>query len=323
MPSLVTHYAMADTVYNSLPIKIQNKIDRPLYNVYSQSFDNFFYYNFFDLKKGDEIRSFGHIGHKLNTQLYLINIVKNIITLKLENAPKALAYLYGSINHYTMDATCHPHVYYKAGVFLKNNKETYKYRGKHTYVEKNIDAYYSLLLFKKPIYKLNIVNELLGNTTFSKSLITLMNKSFKDTYNKDNMGNYFVKSFNHSKKVISLLYMDRYGIKRNIYSFIDLFNRKNTPLKYYSLYIREPDVRCLNINKKEWNNPCDTTIKYHTSFIDLYNESVKKSLKIIKCVNDVLNGKKDINSLTKIIANISYRSGLPIENDKPIKYFEY
>lgn len=323
MPSIVTHHAFANDVYNKLSKDCQQNINKKTYEVFSQSFDYFFYYNFLDFKLGQTIRNIGKNGHRSNTQLYIFNIIKNIQKYHLENDPEALAYLYGTINHYTLDTICHPFIFYKTGCFYKKNKSTYKYRGMHTKMEKNIDAYYSKLCFKKPIYKLNINKDIIHNIKFSNNLKKLIDTVFKETYNKDNISHYFIKSYHNSKIVFSLFIKDYFGLKLLLYKFIDLFNRHNTPLKYYSFHIKKENITFLNLKKDSWCHPCDNNLIFEKSFIDLYNEAVDKSILIINEINKVLYENKDIKELINIVENLSYITGFPIEKNKPLKYFEY
>lgn len=318
MPSIITHHAFANTVLSKIDTITVNI---SIYNVFAQSFDYFFYYNFFDIKKGDSIRSFGHYCHKNNTKDYFVNLIKNIKEMHLENNQDALGYLYGSITHYVLDSIAHPYVYYKTGCFYKDDKETYKYRGKHTRMEKNLDAFFSKQYFKKMIYKLDIRNEIIGNAQFSPELINLMNKTFEDTYNKPNMATYYIKGYNFSKFVFKVFRQDKYGIKKAFYKFIDLFNKKNTPMIYYSNYIVNEDISYLNIEHKKWHHPCTNAV--HTeSFIDLYNNGIEKAIKLFKDIDKVLNEREDIKSL-KLIENLSYTTGLPLEKNKGFRYFEY
>ncbi|MGM9834619.1 MAG: zinc dependent phospholipase C family protein [Bacilli bacterium] len=320
MPSIVTHHSFANTVLN----KANNiNVNKDIYNVFAQSFDYFFYYNFFDFKNKSKIENFGHYCHKNKTQNYLINLIKNIKEMHLEENSDALGYLYGSITHYVLDTNCHPYIFYKTGCFDKGDKESYKYRGMHTKMEKHLDAFFSKQFFKKIIYKLNIRKEIIGNAKFSQELIDLLNKTFEDTYNKKNMAKYFIKSYNFSKFTYNVLCQDKYGIKRKIYKFVDFVARKRLPLFVdYSTYIRNEDISYLNIEHKPWHHPCNNEV-HNDSFLDLYNDSIIKALKIFKEVDKNLNEREDIEKITDIIEDLSYTTGLPLDKNRGFRYFEY
>ena len=323
MPSIVTHYSFASDVYKKLDFKTQERTDKETMEIFAQSFDYFFYYNFLDFKHGKSIRDIAKMAHRSNTQLYFINIVKYILNNNLQENKEVMGYLYGSLTHYTLDTICHPFIFFKTGVYYKNIKATFKYRGMHTKMEKNIDAYYSKAQFKKPLYKLNIVKEVIPRHKFSKDVLDTISWVYKETYNKENIGPFVKKAYKNARNLYRFFIQDKSGIKRKLYGLIDFFHRKGMVLKNYSFHIAAEDLRFLNLDKKHWCHPCDDSIISDASFLDLYNEALKKTVKIIKEINKVLYENQDIKSLVKVIDNASYITGLPIEKNKRLQFFEY
>lgn len=323
MPSIVTHYSFAKDVYKKLDLKTQERVDKETMEIFAQSFDYFFYYNFLSFKKGKAIRDLAKTTHRSNTQLYFINIVKYILKNNLQENKEVLGYLYGSLTHYTLDTICHPFVFFKTGVYYKNMSATAKYRGMHTKMEKNIDAYYSKVQFKKPLYKLKIVKEVIPRHTFSKEVLSTISWVYKETYNKENIGVYVNKAYKNTRNLYRFLIQDKSGIKRKLYSFIDFFNKKGMVFKNYSFHIVAEDLKFLNLDKKYWCHPCDDSIISDASFLDLYEDALNKTLKIIEEINKVLYEKQNIKSLVDVIENVSYITGLPIEKNKRLQFFEY
>ena len=118
-------------------------------------------------------------------------------------------------------------------------------------------------------------------------------------------------------KITSDLDIQYNGIKKGIYRFIDIFYKKRiSSASFYNI----EDVD-LNLNHKKWYHPC-TKEKYNTSLIDLYNNSLESVYKIINAVNLVLESKRNIDSLDKIIGNNSLINGLNCDEKRPLKYFE-
>ena len=68
------------------------------------------------------------------------------------------------------------------------------------------------------------------------------------------------------------------------------------------------------------SNPEET---YTYSIEDLYDISIKKCLKIFEEVYKVLYEKQDIDKLKKYIPNISYSTGLELDKNKRMQYFEF
>lgn len=151
-----------------------------------------------------------------------------------------------------------------------------------------------------------------------------MNKVYKETYNKDNIGIYYQKGVDNARLIYNIVINDRLGIKKSFYKLLDLIINKNKRyISTYSTYIKKPNLDYLNIKHKEWNNPSNPDIKSTKSFEDLFNESINKSIKIIKEVNKVLYENKPIKELLKYIPNLDYSTGLPIEESKQLRHFEY
>ena len=156
MPSIYTHTTFANDVYNKLNKDIQNTINekKEFYKMFSQSFDNLYYYNFLSLKKGKHIRNLAKYCHTHKTQEYILNIINYIKKNKLNNNNEVLCYLYGTINHYISDSTLHPYINYRTGRYFKERHEaTKKYIGIHTNTEIELDAYYYNLNTKKSFKK--------------------------------------------------------------------------------------------------------------------------------------------------------------------------
>ena len=177
MPSITTHFIQSEEVYKKFITDkiLLERLDKAIFknfinrNIFAQSHD-FLFYSLFNR----EIKSLGHYAHHHETQNYLLNIIKEIKTKKLENHPEIIAYLYGVITHYSLDTTCHPYIFYKTGVYRKNEKWTHKYRGEHNHIEKELDAIYYEKYFHRKYNKCNLNKEIIKNPVFSNELIQLI-----------------------------------------------------------------------------------------------------------------------------------------------------
>ena len=325
MPSITTHHFFSKELLNHLTedeLKRFNK-ELTIYHTFAQSHDYLFYYTF-NLKHFKEIKALGHYAHHHNTQDYIINIIKEIKDKKLEDNHQLIAYLYGSITHYCLDSICHPFIFYKTGVYRKNNKKYYKYRGEHNKIEKHLDAIYYEKYSNKKYNLCNINKEIIKKPIFNNELKNCIKEVYKKTYNKNNIDYFYTKGIKHAKIFNTLIVNDRFGIKKFIYKIIDfLTNHHWGYLSVYSTYIKKPNLNYLNLEHKEWNHPSIKELKYTHSFEDLYNNSLEKSLKIIREVNKVLYENKKIEDLLKVILNVDYATGLLINDTRKMDYFEY
>lgn len=324
MPSITTHHFFAQEVLNHMNKKEHKRIQKEetIYYTFAQSHDYLFYYTF-DLKNAKRIKELGHRAHHEETQNYLLNIIREIKENHLENNQQAVAYLYGSVTHYVLDATCHPYIFYKTGIFRKDNPSSRKYKGEHNHMEKDLDAIYYEKYTNKKYNKCNLNKEIIKNPLFSKELTNLITTVYKKTYNEDNIGFYYYKGIKHAKIINFLVINDYFGIKRAIYKTIDkITNKAFGCLSAYSTHIQKPNLEYLNNKHNTWNHPSNPNIKYKDSFEDLFNTSLKKAIKIIKELNQVLENKKEIEDIIKYIPNIDYATGMLIEESRRMDYFE-
>jgi len=327
MPSLITHDIFAKEVYNKLPSHIKDtfKQEKQIYQTFAQSHDYLFYYKSLNIRLTKKVNRLGKIGHRRNTQDYIINIIKLIQEYHLQLYQPDIAYLYGTITHYILDSTCHPFIFYKTGVYdsRKKIKSQKKYKGLHALMERSLDAYYYKKYYKKEYKLCNVSKEIIKNPKLSIDLITLINMAYKKTYNEDNVGIYYYKGIKNAKRIYSLFINDRHKIKYKIYSFIDKITKNK--LGYINAFSTSTPIieDYLNINHKEWNHPCIKEEIHNESFEDLYNIALDKCLIIFETIYQVLYENKNINTLKKVIPNVSYSTNLDLTKNKPMKYFEF
>ena len=316
MPSIYTHNIFANNVYAKLDEKIIKTFEnqKDIYDIFSQSFDFLFYYNFLSLFPGKKIRNFGRQCHRNNSKSYLLNIIDYIKKNELFKNEELLAYLYGSINHYTSDTTLHPYINYLSS--LPDNK-----KGMHNKIEFNIDAYYYEKINNKPFYKYNISKNLIKKTKFSKPLRKCLNIVFYNTYKVNNMGHIYEKSYNQSHLIFRLFMMDKYGLKKKIYNVLDLIPINiDFKFSYCSFHISTIDHTFLNKEKKTWYNIKDKTKSSNESWDELFIKAENKSINLITLCHEYFNNKISRKRITQEIENLSYANGLLITTkDKHFK----
>ena len=317
MPSIATHHVFADMVLKKLDDKVKNKFiqEIDIYHTFAQSHD-YLYYSF-----NKKIKKIGSLGHHTKTQAYLLNIVQEIIDKKLENNPECIAYLYGSITHYILDAVCHPYIFYKTGSYHKGDPDRLKYRNKHTHIEKQLDAIYYTMYYKKPYFTVNINKEIIKNPRFSEDLENLISDVYLKTYNYPNIGKIYQTCIKQAKFINRAFVNDRIGYKYSIAKFINKFTKSHP--EYYTTFIKEPIMDYLNAERKTWNHPCDKKETYNYSFNDLMRKSEEKTINIINKLHECIYKTKKVDSLKKVILELDYATGYDTSDDRIMKYFEY
>ncbi len=326
MPSSMTHdYFMSD-VYDKLSDDIKNRIILNDARTFSQGPDIFYFYNMGIGKKSDKYRKMGNFMHKNKVNLYFFNMIKYIRDNNLVSNKQCLSFLYGSIAHFVLDSTTHPFIFYKTGVFIKGVPSTYKYSGLHQEMEYFLDAYMIFQNEKREAKDFKMYNYLLNNDKLDKCTLELIDNTINDTYGYSDTCKIYEKCIKDMKRFYKLFNYDHYGIKRGIYSLVDVI----TPKKYirkkkFSFYLTHNSKRhYLNLEKNEWNHPCNLYETYNYSFIELYRIAINTCYNIITEVDKLLK-KKDISEedINLLFGNLSYVTGKDADNKIPMKFFEF
>ena len=298
MPSIVTHHLFAKEVADSINLKVNNN-----YYIFAQSHD-YLYYN-----HNKKYRKLAHEAHIKNTQKYILNIIKYIKDNHQTHNVNTLSYLYGVITHYVLDSTAHPYLFYKSGLKSSNHRE----------IERNIDSLIYEEKTNKPYRKLKISKSIIVRPLFTRNLMKCIDYAYSETYGINNISKIYLRSIREARILFNVVSYDRLGIKLSIYKLIDkLFKTKSYCL---STHIKGNELY-LNKEKNKWIHPCIKSKTYKSSFNDLYKNSIKKTIKIIEDINDYFNNIITLKELMKSIPNISYNTGLLIEDNKKMSYFE-
>lgn len=325
MPAIYTHYKFANDVMKKADKKISESLtlEKIYYKIFSQSFDNLFYYNFFLFQTNNKTQKLGSDAHITNVNLYFLNILKYMIDNNLRDNKILREYLFGSINHYVLDSTVHPYVYYKTGVYEKNDKTTYKYNGKHVRLEFMLDAYFYNEDTNKKYKDFDIAKNIVKKVKFDNELNNILDSVFFQTFNVANISKYYEKSYIHCNYIYKYVIFDKYGRKKALFSIYDIFqNNKTKAYKYNTTYIKTVDESILNLEHNIWYNPCNKKLVSEDSIIDLYNKAVEKACELITIAFCVLEGGEDLKVFLDKVGNNSYRTGLDIKSKKTMKYFE-
>jgi len=322
MPATITHAYFAKDLYEVLPEGITSKLDLGRVKMFAQSTDPIIFYNLLSLKPGKDLRKFQKYFHNHKSRDFFINLLEYVKKNKIDD-PDTYSFIVGFISHYVLDSTCHPYIIYKAGIFDRKNKDTYKYNGLHHFMEVFIDN--DLIKRRENVnpYKFNFTKFCFKTNKFSNDLNNTIDYAFDTTFNVKSMSKKYYKSLKQMKTALRLCRKDRFGIKKFFYKLFDTITPRSVfrfeCVSYH--YPLEDKHNYLNNNHTMWNNPADESIKSNESFVDLYLKSLENSRdKVIK-VFDYLNGK-DID-LNKVFLNESYSSGLDCDKEKELKYFEF
>jgi len=240
--------------------------------------------------------------HENKVKQYFETMIKYIKKNKLQDNSKVIGFLYGQLDHYILDITMHPLIYYMTEGLQKTSAI-----GPHGIIEMWIDDYTTKKFNKDEVKYYKNLN------LYNKVLKKLINDLYSKVYND---------------KFTYLKY--KYGIK--LINLFDLKVRHNT-MKIAPFLTRVLNIGdilyhknsnniepYLNLNKDIWYNP-ETGEKYNESFDELWEKSMEVSLETINDVNKYLYLDKPLNN-SYISNNISYSTGCPCEDGQSCQYIK-
>lgn len=238
--------------------------------------------------------------HSSNTSLffnYMINYIKNN---KLYNNSEVMAFLYAQLDHFILDITMHPFIYYMTENAFNNYKINL-----HSLVEMWLDKYFSLKYNKKQFDYYKKISFL------DNELKQLVNDLYSKVYN---ISDEYIK---YQKGMLYLKLFDTYIRHNNtLKPIVEIFNIGDI---LYNNNL-EDVFPFLNVSNKFWLNP-ETGEKSADSLFDLWHKSLVNSLETIEDVNNyIYNDKPLINAY--INDDLSYDTGLPCKNKQTYFYIK-
>ncbi len=321
MPLITTHTYFAQDLLPTLPKTLSQKLQEKqnVYTLFAQGFDPFLFYEFLKMKQQNLQYNF----HTHQTDLFFINFILNIKESQNIKNPYFLGALYGHLAHYVLDSTLHPFIIYQTGIYQKENKETKKYKGEHTRLEMQLDAYLYKQRNQKE-YKNFKIHQLISKEPFPIALIELLNATYEKTFNLKNLGNAYEKGCKKMYYAYKFLIEDAWGLKKGMYSFFDLLCPKSSN-KYstFSNHITYINIDYFNLEHKIWFNPwCDNETS-NASIFDLYEEAKKRALLLFKATDQFLNNKIALDDYKKILKDDDYTTGKSWTLKKELKHLKF
>lgn len=328
MPSSCTHNYFSIDVYNKLDRRIRKSIE-PCYNEYrmfSQGPDPYFFYDFHLSKKSKKVFKINAAMQHSHINEHFLSLINYINDNNYYSNPMVIAYLYGQICHYALDTMCHPYIVYYTGNYDRKKKETYKYNGLHEEMEYYIDCYFIKEREKISPSKYKVHRELFTSFKLNKELKDVIDKVVYNVYGFNDVSSIYYKSLRDMKLFYYIFNYDRFGIKKVIYSIMDVIcSNKFVKKKELSFHV-DPNSKLyyLNLKNKIWYHPCTRSESYDYSFKDLYKMAITRAIDIIKEVDGMLrSGKVDNKKIEFLFSDLDYGTGKDWHLALKPKYFRF
>lgn len=312
MPGFDTHYIFGVHSYRKMieDSIVKNAVNgnRAAYKLGLLGPDIFFYY-------ATEVvavrKNLGSIMHTTKTDVFFKNMIMYIDTHQGKAKEIAIAYLSGFLSHYTLDAMCHPYVYWMTDYLHKD----INYLEKHFVFESDIDISLLAMYVNKTPY------EFMKNTSFALNktemgvVCDMLYFAIRSTYHDSRISRPGIKMAIYSlQKEQRLIRMASEKANKIIGKVSEAFGDKRylAPFIPETTEVRNEDP--LNLKHKRWYNPWDTTKSSVDSVPQILNKAEKRFSLTMFLLDNYLspdvNKQSAYKSLVAFIGSKSYHSGL-------------
>lgn len=329
MPGYITHYLFGRQAL-SLPVVkesypnfrklIQNHAH--VFNIGTQGPDLFLYLLQSNLNSKKKL---GSIMHHTKSDVFFQTCLDYLSNANSNSIKDVFcAYFAGMLCHYTLDCYAHPYIYWKTGYRI-DKPDNLAYLAKHCQFESDLD--YAMLQrtcgclpskFKRDKY-----------IKLKEEDINLLSKALSETISKT----YYLHETAYttpSFMKLALKYMpykvhflnDKGGPKRKVIAAVEKKTIKSPILSSLFTVDHITDLDgVLNLNRSPWKNPWNLNTTYHTSFLELYKDSllvIGKRLHLLAAFYDSLSVLSSNYAKTTILkedlleelGDYSYNTGL-------------
>ena len=288
MPSYKTHSIHGESIFSKIDMFVQiQKEDLKIFCIGPDSLILTDYKTF----------SYQHAN---NTKDYFEYLLKLIKEKKLNDNKEVIAFLYGQIDHFVLDFTIHPLIFYMTSDLPKENRINH-----HGIVEMWIDEF---IMQKFGKNELNYYHKWIIK---SKELQTIINELYYKLFDCKRAG------IKYSFGITSTILFDIL-VRNNLLHLMKPLNKivNIGDITYHDDISRS--LPFINMENSNWYNPF-TKEEMALSFMDLWEIASSRSLEMINDVNNYLYYDKNLSNHW-ILDNTSYNTGLPCENGQKLQY---
>ncbi len=311
MADFYMHHLFALDVSGS----IKRPLDQDLVLIGAQGPDPF-YFNVFE-KTGASSRVLADAMHEKKID----KMLSFMITRASEsNDQKLISYVIGFISHVILDQTIHPYVYHYSGLYKPKKPKVGHHRGLHMRFERRIDL--EMIKHREQIAprRKKGLSKIIPKTEIPESIQKMFKDLSSSIYDITGGGDHFTKGIRWMRFVIKTLVADRLGLKRAIFSVIDLFNRRHELfLADFSYAASTKGIDYLNLGHHPWQHPV-TGETHHLSVFDLYDLAIKRFDALMETLGPCLFDG-DCVHIGDAIENRSLNSGMLEGDDQTMSYF--
>lgn len=310
MPNIITHVLFSQDVRknvknNEIVAILERNI--PLYEIGANGPDFLFFSHAmpWESYKSHALNRLGSNMHAHKINAFYREAIDCVARQTVTDVRKdMMAYLFGHLCHWALDMVAHPYIFYRTGN-CRGKSASYHHR-----MESMIDAI--VLKQKRGIdindwHSYDICN---FDEDMLKAIARIYVPCAKQVYGMDIKVHDLRETLHSWKDVQKLLYDPKGRRYKTIRTFEGVLRQKwkisgnIVPSQIDERY----DV--MNLKKRFWLHPCDSSISSNASFYDLYDEAITIALQVIECAYACIVDGQDVETLCDILKDRAYDTGM-------------
>jgi len=280
MPAVVSHYLLAERIYNVLlEFQPQLALDHTAFIWGASGPDIFFLHRVMPYQKGRSLKEYGSKIHSMNAS----KIINYFIQYARDNKSDiAMSYTLGFITHYAFDATAHPFIVYFADV-LEEQRLDMLNSVCHNEIEANLDSLFLRYERKQKISSFRLQSTAPLKEKVNHQIADMWHGFLLEFFGEDIKIDELVqvqKDWHHSLVMLN----DRRSFKKNIIIFGERL-LKISPMLSPIIRTPYPDLSIdyANMSHSEWYSQIDGK-KHNENFFELADIAEEKALMLISSV---------------------------------------
>ena len=320
MPNIATHGLLAQEVLDKAPFDVLADVIRRYPKAYflgSNGPDFLFYYNALPWQNAQGAKRFNRYGNRVHSEKIdafyhkAVEVIRRFEDRTLQEA--AISFLAGHLTHWSLDTVAHPYVFHKTGPIAGETRYWHYRLESNIYIlmVKQIKGY-SLKDFDAP----QLVN---ADAATRKAVAMLYQPILKEVYDEDVTVEELIECMTSFHKVARLL-NDPLTLKFPLVAAIERHFKIEWKFSGHMVIGRMDTTRdILNLKHTSWTHPCDASMVFNDSFIDLYQQAKERATGVLCALNDVLYKHSMPGQLISLIGDRTYDTGL--KNPPEMLYF--
>ncbi len=278
------------------------------------------FYSFITKKGMQSLPELASRMHKTRTGAFLDELAKNA-----QGSALLKSFVYGFLSHYATDTVCHPYIFTKSF-------EDGKFSGdKHCKYEHALETY----VFRRKGNMVGLPRQMEGYARLGfgekKEIAALLTKTIAKVFPEVTVSAAQIKkSFGHSVFFAGLL--RKCALKKNslllniakktpIAGLADSHLMANLPVTAFDGGLTLSGFKwddMLNKGHNEWRSPWEPERQRTESFDELFGKAVERSKQFMEGAKALFDKKVSKEEFSAIHGDMSYDSGIPWEQTKPL-----